>query len=505
MRMRASGPQKTRHCRSAAIQAPPSIPANLQGTAVSTTQINLSWSASTDNVGVTGYELRRDGVVVASPVGTSVSDTGLTASTSYVYTIAARDAAGNVSANSTAVSVTTLSAADTQPPSIPTNLQGTAVSPTRIDLTWSASTDNVSVTGYELRRDGVVVTSPVGTSVSDTGLTANTSYVYTIAARDAAGNVSANSTAVSVTTLSAADTQPPSIPTSLQGTAVSTTQINLSWSASTDNVGVTGYELRRDGVVVTSPVGTSVSDTGLTANTSYVYTIAARDAAGNVSANSTAVTVTTLASADTEAPSTPTNLQGMAVSPTRIDLTWSASTDNVGVTGYELRRDGVVVASPVGTSVSDTGLTANTSYVYTLPRATRPATSPRTPPPSPSPRCSALTPKPPSDTGNLQGTAVSPTRIDLTWSASTDNVGITGYELRRDGVVVASPVGASVSDTGLTANTSYVYTVAARDAAGNVSANSTAVTVTTLARPTPKRQVFPPTSVPQPLPPPGYA
>src|SRR5216684_2613721 len=103
-----------------------------------------------------------------------------------------------------------------------------------------------------------------------------------------------------------ADTQAPSIPANLAATAVSSSQINLTWNASTDNVGVTGYRVYRDGALVASPAGTSVSITGLSASTLYAFTVAALDAAGNASAQSAALSVTTPAPPDTTAPSTPT-------------------------------------------------------------------------------------------------------------------------------------------------------------------------------------------------------
>src|SRR5256712_4616663 len=89
------------------------------------------------------------------------------------------------------------------------------------------------------------------------------------------------------------DTTPPSTPTGLTAAAAGSTGANLSWSASTDNVGVTSYIARRNGVQVATPATTSYADTGLSAATTYSYTVAARDAAGNISPNSTTVSVTT--------------------------------------------------------------------------------------------------------------------------------------------------------------------------------------------------------------------
>src|SRR4029077_3027551 len=149
---------------------------------------------------------------------------------------------------------------------------------------------------------GVQVATPATTTYADTGFFAATTYSYTVAARAAAGYISPYSAHVSITI---ADTTPPSTPTGLTGAAVGSTGANLSWSASTDNVGVTGYIVRRNGVQVATPSTTSLADTGLSAATTYTYTVAARDAAGNVSPSSTSVSITI---ADTTPPTTPTGL-----------------------------------------------------------------------------------------------------------------------------------------------------------------------------------------------------
>src|SRR5207249_10893481 len=173
---------------------PPSVPAGLVATAAGATTINLSWIASTDNVGVTGYIVKRNGTLVATPTSTSYADTGLSSATTYSYTVAARDAAGNVSSDSAGASATTI---DTIAPSAPADLVATAAGGSVVNLMWSASTDNVGVTGYIVKRNGVLVATPTATSYSDTGLADAATYSYTVAARDAAGNISASSAVVS--------------------------------------------------------------------------------------------------------------------------------------------------------------------------------------------------------------------------------------------------------------------------------------------------------------------
>ena len=170
--------------------APPTAPANLTPTASLPTQINLSWTASTDNVGVTGYKVERCSgagctafAQIAVPTTTTFSDTGLTASTSYSYRVRADDAAGNNSSYSNTASATTPATADTTPPTAPANLTATAASAAQINLSWTASTDNVGVTGYKVERcagaactNFAQIATPTATTFHDTGLAASTSY-----------------------------------------------------------------------------------------------------------------------------------------------------------------------------------------------------------------------------------------------------------------------------------------------------------------------------------------
>jgi chitodextrinase len=182
-----------------------------------------------------------------------------------------------------------------------------------------ATTDNVGVTGYNVHRGGVLIaTLGAVTSFQDTGLNPSTSYTYRVRARDAAGNISTASSPASATTQPLPDTTPPSVPTGLSATAVSSTQVNLAWTAATDNVGVSGYHVFRNGIqIATLGAVTTFQNTGLAASTSYSYTVRAYDAAGNVSGQSIAANATTQAP-DTTAvlmwdPVTATNLAGYRV------------------------------------------------------------------------------------------------------------------------------------------------------------------------------------------------
>jgi chitinase len=186
--------------------------------------------------------------------------------------------------------------ADTTPPGAPGGLAVTGTTSSSVSLSWGASSDNVGVTGYQVFRGGSLVSTVTGTTATDTGLAAGTSYSYTVKARDAAGNVSAASNQVTATTQAGgADTTPPGAPGGLAVTGTTSSSVSLSWGASSDNVGVTGYQVFRGGSLVSTVTGTTATDTGLAAGTSYSYTVKARDAAGKVSAASNQVTATTQA------------------------------------------------------------------------------------------------------------------------------------------------------------------------------------------------------------------
>lgn len=271
----------------------PSTPTGLLAVAQSSSAVMISWSAATDNVAVVGYDVYRGGAKVGSTTGTSFTNTGLAASTLYIFTVKARDGAGNVSAASVSVSATTLSPADMVSPSTPTNLTAVVVSSSRVALSWSAATDNVGVVGYDVIRDGTPVAFVTGTSCMDTGLTAATRYTYSVGARDAAGHISPMCATASVTTLEL-DTEAPTPPLAVTATALSSGSILIQWQAATDNRLVIGYAVYRDGDLIQTMEGTNFTDAGLLASTFYLYTVKAVDGDANMSAVSQPAGATTL-------------------------------------------------------------------------------------------------------------------------------------------------------------------------------------------------------------------
>lgn len=185
----------------------PSIPTDLRATVGNTASVTLAWTPATDNVGVTGYVVLRNGAVVAT-VGavTTWTDSNVGERTVYTYQVQALDAAGNRSAPSAAMPVAWASRAadvDGEAPTAATQLRGSASATTMIDLDWAAATDNVGVVAYRIYRDGSRVASITGTRFTDSTVTAGTSYTYHVVAVDEAGNRSTESNAVRVTTKSA--------------------------------------------------------------------------------------------------------------------------------------------------------------------------------------------------------------------------------------------------------------------------------------------------------------
>ncbi|GAA4064328.1 cellulose binding domain-containing protein [Nonomuraea soli] len=182
---------------------------------------------------------------------------------------------------------------DTQAPTKPGTPVASAVTSSGATLTWTASTDNVAVTGYDVYRGSTLAGSTTATSFTATGLSPATAYTFTVRAKDAAGNTSVASDGVTFTTTSGTDTQAPTKPGTPVASAVTSSGATLTWTASTDNVAVTGYDVYRGSTLAGSTTTTSFTATGLSPSTAYTYTVRAKDAAGNVSTASDPVTFTT--------------------------------------------------------------------------------------------------------------------------------------------------------------------------------------------------------------------
>jgi fibronectin type 3 domain-containing protein len=482
---------------------PPSVPTGLTGGATTCTNAGLSWNASTDTggSGLKGYNLYRNSIFVAQIAAptTSYSDSGLNPSTSYIYTVAAIDNANNQSAQSGSFTVVTPACPDVIPPSVPTGLAASGTACTNTTLRWHASTDTggSGLRGYNVYRNGsylVQVLAP-STNLTDNTLTGSTTYSYAVSAVDNANNESAQSSSINVTTTACSDTTPPSVPTGLAGSATTCTNVNVHWNASTDTggSGLKGYNLYRNGSLVTLVLAptTSYTDSGLSGGTTNSYKVSAIDNANNQSAQSSAISVTTPACPDTTPPSVPSGLTVTATTCSNATLRWNASTDTggSGLKGYNLYRNGTFVVQVLAptTNATDSGLSASTIYTYTVSAVDNAgnASAQSSSANATTPACPDTTP--PSVPSGLTVTATTCSNATLRWNASTDTggSGMKGYNLYRNGtfiVQVLAPA-TNATDSGLSASATYTYTASAVDNAGNASAQSTSVNATTTACP----------------------
>ncbi len=262
---------------------PPTVPGSLSATANGASQITLGWTASTDSggSGLAGYRVERctgpgcsSFAQIAQPSTTALVDTGLAPSTTYRYRVRAVDGAGNPSGYSTIAEATTSAAPDTTPPTVPGSLSATANGASQITLGWTASTDSggSGLAGYRVERctgagcsSFAEIAQPSTNAFVNTGLAPSTTYRYRVRAVDGAGNPSGYSSTANATTGSASDTLPPTAPTSLLATPNGTSEIDLTWTASSDSggSGLAGYRIERcagAGCTNFTEIGTSVTN-----------------------------------------------------------------------------------------------------------------------------------------------------------------------------------------------------------------------------------------------------
>jgi hypothetical protein len=243
---------------------------------------------------------------------------------------------------------TALAARDRKPPTTPTNLQVTGMTPYTVSLTWNPSTDNSGSVTYIICCANVsseTFPGPASSRVYRAGLEAGRSFTLRIVARDAAGNYSGYSNTVTFTL--PRDTTAPTKP-SISVTDVGATHISLAWSSVEDGPNV-WFNVFMNGTAVRSGVRDTSGTFGpLEPETSYTFTVQARDFGGNSSLMSDPVTVTTEArnTSDTTPPTTPANFtdNGMSFADGETWLFWDQSTDDVdpqSVLRYDVYVNGV--------------------------------------------------------------------------------------------------------------------------------------------------------------------
>ncbi|WP_299442022.1 DNRLRE domain-containing protein [uncultured Phycicoccus sp.] len=501
---------------------PPTVPQNLEATDVQPSQVSLAWDAATDNIGVTGYDVLRDGAVVDTVTGTSYDDTAVAPSTGYTYRVRARDAAGNTSAPGDPVDVTTPDA----PPAgtFVVSRQGSTYEAMSASTTFTGSLKSVVESAlaelngtdgtvrflagdFDLGSDHFEISDITDVVIEGAGMGVTTIRNATNEAADTEPFDATRSDRLTIRDLTVS-----------AGGSDRTTSDALDFDGGDDIVieRVEVTDSRGRGIVFDGK--DAVSSTGGTAERNVirdcVVTNVPRDGIQLLAASNNRIENCQIsdvgaegirlhkASSSASQPNKPSN------DNTVVGNTITGATDNgIAVTNGNRNtirgntvtgtgRDGIrVFASVSGLGCDDNvvdGNTANgnrygliiadaecrrtvvadndfggnsdgpildngTGTIYTSSDGT-----------------------PPSAPANLTVTETEATRVSLAWDASTDDVAVTGYDILRDGSLLAT-VGAVLTydDTTVAPETSYEYAVRARDGAGNTSDPSTTVPVTT--------------------------
>ncbi|WP_394748223.1 DUF6443 domain-containing protein [Spongiimicrobium salis] len=297
--------------------APPSAPSNLSASNTTSTTVVLSWTASTDDNGVTGYEVYQNGQRIQTVTTTSTTVTGLTPNTPYPFYVRAIDADANTSPSSNTINVITLNsnsgnygtyqllnAADgsvlqtvsggetiTLPAAAISLVAQASPQPGSVRFIWNGNTQTESFAPYAIAGDTNGVTYNPWTP----GLGTVSIEVRYYSAASGGGSRQGTDT-IELTFV--ADT-PPTAPSNLVASNISTSSVQLNWNASTDDNGVTGYQVFQNNTLVQTVTGTNTLINGLAADTNYSFYVLAQDGDNNLSSASNTVNVQTLAPQNT--------------------------------------------------------------------------------------------------------------------------------------------------------------------------------------------------------------
>ncbi len=334
---------------------------------------------------------------------------------------------------------------DTEAPSAPSNLVLVSKTSTTIEISWTGSIDNAGTVAYDVYKDSVKAATTNDTTFIDQNLMPDTTYNYYVIAKDAAGNQSEASNILEVITDAADDTETPTVPVNVVIISKTDTSVSLQWDASTDNVGVTGYEIYNNAVLIGQTDVTSYLAEGLTPGVDFSIAVKAKDAAGNLSEASNELTGKTLLSAPANIIANPTTM--------KVILIWEPVN---GASSYEIEIDGV--KTDIGNNVSYTheGLISETEHTYRVS-----AKNSNNETGMWSSEVKAMTTKL-SVPDNLQ-TQQTFTSITVSWN-SVDEA--EEYEIEADGILISNMLETRYLHEGLAPNTQHTYRVRAKNSGG---------------------------------------
>ncbi len=468
---------------------PPTVP-KISWVTVSCDRVKVYWSESTDNTAVRQYRLYRDDQMV-STWGSSVYEfTGLTPGQSYTLGVAALDYAGNESPKDVRQIKTPLCPND-GPPNTPYSFTVLAIDCTQVYTAWGIPSAGSPVDHYRLMVNGEPFLVPANQFQFRLTAIPNTRYSITLSAVGLDGQQSTPTVESTVFVPSCADSAPPRAPGGLSARSNGCESIQLFWTAAVDigSAGLRGYNIYRNGALLQfHPVPTSptYADRAVTLGVRYAYEVSSVDNNGKESAKSEKLEFQLDECPDVSPPLAVNNVRITAIACDHVEIHWQGTTDTggSGLRGYRVFRDSTLLAETGadGRFVIDSGLQANTKLSYSIfavdnagNQSSPSWTSATTPP------CPDLTP--PEIPKDLVVNELACRAVTIAWTAVRDvgKAGLQRYIIYRDGNRVGD-VGAGqtfYTDFDLQATAHYVYTVAARDSAGNLSSTGQALEVNT--------------------------
>lgn len=453
--------------------AAPAQPSNFTGQ-IAETVVTLDWADASPEDAVDGYNVYRNNQYLSTVFESEYTGT-VEADTLYTFSVVA------FGGDPTEFSITSekLSLPEslvptdlTIPPTQPQDLSGTIEGNT-VELTWTASTDDESVQGYNIYENNRYLTTvlePTYTGVVET----DASYTWSIVAFDIRTNFSQASDSLTLPDTGPIDTTiPPSAPTDLQG-ALTGSNATLSWAAATDDRGVAGYNVYKDNQYLTTVFSTTHV---LAINTDEFtnFSIVAFDFDGNFSSSSESITLPEITdpAALLEPPTQPSELAGN-ITGTTVNLNWTASTDNLGVAGYNVYRNNQYI-STVFSNTYTGSVEADLYYSFYIVafdhngNFSAPSSALRLPEGGPGPSTEA-----PSIPANLTGSLSDNEgvfTVSLSWDASTDDEAVAGYNIYQNNNYLTTVNTESYQGT-VDSEGPYSYFVVAFDIPRNFSAPS---------------------------------
>jgi len=470
------------------VPTPPAAPTGVATTPISTTKISLTWSAAASGgLPIANYRVYQGSspsnmTQLATTPNTSYTDATVSAGSTYYYAVEAADTGQDLSPMSA-----TVKGKPDNPPSAPTNLVAMTESCTNVGLSWTgAASGGLPIGKYYVYRGTsqanlIQLATTANNSYTDRTGVAGTLYYYAVAAADTGGNLSPMSTPASTTTFT-----PPSAPTNLVATPMSTTKVSLTWNtAASGGLPVAHYQVYRGSSpsnmsLLTTVTGTPYTDKTASQGTTYYYGVEALDSCQEASPMSAPAMVVT-----PMPPSPPVPVYATLAAATRANVTWPTPTSGgLPIKNYQVFRGQQAnnltqTGTAAQTSYTDNTLQAGTTYYYAVKAVDTGGDLSAM-----SPVVQATTPNPPSAPTGLTATPTSTSRVSLAWNAAaTGGLAIQNYQVYRGPSAtnltkLVTVLQTSYVDTSASAGATYYYGVEAVDTGGDISPMSALAMVT---------------------------